>query len=257
MPTAQDVLIQARSLLGIAETPPGSNIVHPILDWFGEQGIQWCAATVAYVFFHVDPALVHNVKSSYSGDYLAAGRKYGEEIHVPAPGAICIMDYATAPGGITDHIGVTESVSGSTFVNIEGNHNNRVERVTRHLGDGNTYWFILPKYSTPTPKGGKEQMLYEDTSDHFRFIDCFQAQNAYWLHVHNPNQIEVTITLLAIPEDGKPGATVPLEGMAVAPTSHGAVSLNGHAKAKGVTGSFVIDAKATASVEFGLREIPN
>ncbi len=157
MATAQDVLNLARSQLGVAENPLGSNSGTPYHAWYGpeSQGWQWCAIFVDWVFHHVDPALVHWLKSAYSGDYLAVGRRHGEEIPAPVPGAIAIMDYGD--GGITDHIGIVEAVSGGYMTLIEGNHNNRVERVSRAITGSTRFWYVLPKYSNPIPPKPKQQ----------------------------------------------------------------------------------------------------
>lgn len=153
MATAHDVLNLARAQLGVAENPVGSNSGTPYHAWYGpeSEGWQWCAIFVDWVFWHIDPALIHRLKSAYSGDYLTIGRRNNEEISAPVPGAIAVMDYGD--GGITDHIGIVESVSGGYMTLIEGNHNNRVERVTRVINGSTRYWYILPKYSaTPPPK---------------------------------------------------------------------------------------------------------
>jgi hypothetical protein len=218
MATVQDVLEYARRLLGIAETPPGSNIVHPILDWYGEQGIQWCAATVAYIFFHVDPALVHGVKSAYSGDYLTAGRRYGEEIPAPAPGAIAIMDYGD--GGITDHIGIVESVQGAYMTLIEGNHNNRVERVTRAVSGSTRFWYIMPRYSsTPKPKTRETEMALVTSGVRVpSFAGIFFVGTMggepwdVWAKVQNPTPTPITVRFVCVTDNTLEEETYSLQG---------------------------------------------
>ena len=44
------------------------------------------------------------------------------------------------------HTGIVESVNGNTFVTIEGNYGNAVQRVTRYLGS-TVYGFGRPKYT--------------------------------------------------------------------------------------------------------------
>lgn len=157
MPTAQDVLNFANSLLAlnIHETPDGSNVAHPITDWAAGYGYStgdaWCAWTVSYILFHVDPALAAGPPTGYSGDFLSRHLA----VSGPAPGAIMVLDNGS--GGITDHTGIVASALGASFVCYEGNHSNRYGLVPRHLGDGNTYWFVLPKYSNPTPPKKIEQ----------------------------------------------------------------------------------------------------
>ena len=154
MPTAQDVLNVARSLIGVKEVPDGSNIAPPITDWAAsigwEPGYAWCAYFVSYLYYHVDggPILIHNKPTGYSGGFLYIGRQYGEEVFSPVVGAINVMDW---DGGMTDHVGIVERVnSDGTWTNIEGNHQNQVMRVNRSFSNGN-HWFVLPKYSSPVP----------------------------------------------------------------------------------------------------------
>jgi len=171
MPTANDVLNIARSLIGIHETPDGSNIAHPITDWAAQYGYSpgdaWCSWTVSYEFYHTGggPALIYNHPSGYSGDFRTMGEKHGLMVPGPQVGAIDVMDFDGKPD-FTDHVGIVESVNADgSWVNIEGNHNNQVMRVTRKPGGG-SHWFILPKYSEvpePKPKEDEDMMGQVDS----------------------------------------------------------------------------------------------
>lgn len=50
------------------------------------------------------------------------------------------------------HTGIVESVNGNTFVTIEGNYGNAVQRVTRYLGS-TVYGFGRPKYTAESEDG--------------------------------------------------------------------------------------------------------
>lgn len=196
MATAADVLALARSQIGVSENPPGSNRGTPYHAWFGahSQGWQWCAIFVAWVYHHTDPALIHGLRSAYSGDYLTVGRRHGEEIAPPRPGAIAIMDYGD--GGITDHIGIVESVSGSSMTLIEGNHNNRVERVTRVIGGSTRFWYVMPKYSQPE----EEEMIASVDSGPVPVMGWTTAgllkdPGAFWLDVVNKGSADAQVTV--------------------------------------------------------------
>jgi len=160
MATAKDVLDVARSLIGVHETPDGSNIAPPITTWAKQYGYSkgdaWCSWTVSYEFYHAGGAeLIYNHPSGYSGYFRTMGEKHNLIIPHPKPGAIDVMDFDGYPD-FTDHVGIVESVNADgSWVNIEGNHNNQVMRVTRKPGGG-SHWFILPKYSeVPQPKPAK------------------------------------------------------------------------------------------------------
>lgn len=167
MPTAQDVLNMARSLIGVHETPDGSNIAHPITDWAAAYGYStgdaWCAWTVSYEVFRVAPSLLPGMgPTGYSGDFRTWGQKHARLIPGPQVAAIDVMDF---DGNIsfTDHVAIVESVNrDGSWVNIEGNHQNQVMRVARV---GGVHWFILPMYSsTPAPKPKTKEDVMANTS---------------------------------------------------------------------------------------------
>lgn len=208
MATAHDVLNLARAQLGVAENPVGSNSGTPYHAWYGpeSEGWQWCAIFVDWVFWHIDPALIHRLKSAYSGDYLTIGRRNNEEISAPVPGAIAVMDYGD--GGITDHIGIVESVSGDSMTLIEGNHNNRVERVTRSLGGSTRFWYVLPKYSTPKPKQQEAEMALVTSGARtssfgaiFYIGEMGHEQWDVWAKVQNPTAQQIAARVVAVTND--------------------------------------------------------
>jgi hypothetical protein len=49
--SAQDVLNVIRPLVGLTENPPGSNRT-PIGQWYGFDGVPWCAETVSYGLYN-------------------------------------------------------------------------------------------------------------------------------------------------------------------------------------------------------------
>jgi len=166
--TAQDVLNVARSLIGVHETPDGSNVAPPITTWAKQYGYStgdaWCSWTVSFEFYHTadaidGAALIYNHPSGYSGDFRLMGEQHSLTVPSPVPGAIDVMDFDGKPD-FTDHVGIVESVNtDGSWVNIEGNHQNQVMRVTRRPGGG-SHWFIMPKYTEapkPEPKSKDEE----------------------------------------------------------------------------------------------------
>lgn len=281
MPTKDDILNEAQSLLGIGENPPGSNLT-PIGAWFGVNGVAWCAETVCFTFFHVPfgPALIHNVHSYYSGDYLAAGRAAGEEVSLAqaGPGDIVIFDWGD--GGITDHIGIVEVKLGPhTVGTIEGNTSDMVARKTRNPSSGCVMWFIRPKYSatpTPPPEPPKPKLLEDDMGTvakdldkqgpWFRYgiVDVFNAlpdvnTSRVWLTLANinPDPVDVyfwvdrddkVISLVNGPDALTAGATgkVTLKGY-----GHAAIDLIPYIGSGGYKGGAWVDIKASAAILAG------
>lgn len=186
MATAKDVLDVARSLIGVHEDPDGSNIAHPITDWARQYGYStgdaWCAWTVSYEVWHVDPALVAGMApTGYSGAFRAWGEKHGRLISNPVPGAIDVMNFDSDPS-FTDHVGIIESVRSGYWTDIEGNHKNQVMRVDRSFSDGQ-HWFVLPWYTAPPqPKKKEDEVVYEQYGKEAFFGDLWQDRFGYYLH---------------------------------------------------------------------------
>jgi hypothetical protein len=222
----QDVLSVARSLIGIHETPDGSNIAHPITDWAKQYGYSlgdaWCSWTVSFEFYHTadaidGPALIYNHPSGYSGDFRTMGEKHGLMVPGPQVGAIDVMDFDGKPD-FTDHVGIVESVNADgSWVNIEGNHNNQVMRVTRKPGGG-SHWFILPKYSEvskPGPKPKEEPMLYggapyQINDKLFVYPDCWRGGCKYFLIIDAGGGKAVNVRFRIVGHDGGDKTTEPI-----------------------------------------------
>jgi len=213
--TAEDVLALARSQIGVAENPLGSNRGTPYHAWFGaySQGWQWCAIFVAWLFHHTDPALVHGLRSAYSGDYLTVGRRHGEEVTVGEPGDIVVFDWGD--GGITDHIGIVESRTGNTYRTIEGNVNDRVGRVTRARSRTCVMWFVRPKYAAPKKEEDEMSMMFippqampkQEGLYVWDFVEGFTALPQLrdvecWLNLYNESPKPVDVHIYTSPPTG-------------------------------------------------------
>jgi hypothetical protein len=160
------VLNRARAEIGApgsVENPLGSNSGTKYHAWYGGvQGYQWCAIFQSWLFWD----FLH-YKSYYTGDWINYGTRNGWMILAPQPGAICVMDRYPylEQGGISDHVGVIESINGAarTMTLVEGNYNDRVARVTRSIDGSTKYYFIMPPYSPvqlqPQPKQQEEEMF--------------------------------------------------------------------------------------------------
>lgn len=176
MSTLNDIMSRARAEIGSpgsCENPMGSNSGTKYHAWYGGvQGYQWCAIFQSWLFF---PMLGY--KSYYTGDWINYGIRNGWMILGPAPGAICVMDRPPylEQGGISDHVGVIESVNGAarTMTLIEGNYGDCVARVIRPIDGSTKYYFIMPPYGAPTTPKHKqpqeEDMQIVETGQAKRF----------------------------------------------------------------------------------------
>ena len=121
----QKALARAKTKIGTAESPPGSNR-QMFGQWYGFNGVPWCAIFMTWCF---DPlgskAFTSGSRFSYVGAIVAAARAGGRGLAVvttPRPGdLVCWGDY---------HVGIYEGATASGFNSIEGNYSNKVARVT-------------------------------------------------------------------------------------------------------------------------------
>jgi hypothetical protein len=122
------VVAFARSLVGIAEVPAGSNdgpAVHRIQSSTGAYREPWCVSTVQYEDLHVlGSTYAHDTAGVYA--YFEFARAAGDLIAKPVPGcAVCYLIGAGHAGRV-----VTVHADG-TFDAVEGNEANAVRLVPR------------------------------------------------------------------------------------------------------------------------------
>jgi hypothetical protein len=127
MTTPAQVLRRARSQLGVAETPSGSNQVL-YCDWYGLQG-PWCAMFVSWCTFQEGLPLAASTSKGFA--YTPAGAQWFQRHGAwttdrPAPGHIVFYDFPGDDIRRISHVGIVESVEDDgTIVAIEGNTDDR------------------------------------------------------------------------------------------------------------------------------------
>lgn len=117
----EEILNQARAWLGTTENPPGSN--HNEITQFYGLDAAWCCMFIWAIFNKTGHGnlFMGGGKTAYCfsvRDWYKARGKFGS---TPKKGALVIY-------GGSGHIGIIESVSGSSWVSIEGNLSNTVKR---------------------------------------------------------------------------------------------------------------------------------
>ena len=112
MATVKEVLDTARKELGVKESPANSNR-QKYGEWYGWNGVAWCAIFVEYCFSHAGMPLPYktascsNLLSWYQKNHPDSVKKS------PAPGDIVIYNFG--------HTGIVESIGNGTITAIEGN----------------------------------------------------------------------------------------------------------------------------------------
>lgn len=137
VPTPETVLDVLRPLVGLVEDPIDSDIAPPITEWYGWNAF-WCAMTCSYTLAHGGftqdggetlhiPGLSSTTDKGWAAvDYLHSSFKEEEMTGIePRVGSLMIFED-------DQHIGIIESINDDgTVKTLEGNHDDRLARVTR------------------------------------------------------------------------------------------------------------------------------
>lgn len=127
MSAPEDVLAIARVCLGTTEMPAGSNR-QMFGDWYGWNGVPWCAIFVSYCFYRGKaPLAVMNygtgVVNPKGFAYCPYGVRWFKEANrlysTGQVGDVVFFDWDS--DGIADHVGIVETIAGSKLTTIEGN----------------------------------------------------------------------------------------------------------------------------------------
>ena len=136
-----------------------------------KQGYEWCTSFVAWCFWRLCGTEAKQILC-LTGDYGASctmwAKYYAEQARLFTKPQVGDQFFQRGSDGKPCHTGIVESVSGNTFVTIEGNYGNAVQRVTRYLGS-TVYGFGRPKY---TAESEDEEMMrwktIEDVPEGYR-----------------------------------------------------------------------------------------
>jgi hypothetical protein len=119
----QTIISVAAKEVGTTENPPGSNKTK-YGEWFGENGVKWCAIFVSWVYYHAgDPLGYIDTGKGYSNcqDGYEHWKKNGELTTKPQMGDIVLFDWNE--DGHCDHTGIFYQwiEAGKSFQSYEGN----------------------------------------------------------------------------------------------------------------------------------------
>ncbi len=161
MTSPEQVLDRARSQIGVAEDPAGSNQVL-YADWYGLQG-PWCAMFVSWCTYMEGLPLPATTEKGFA--YTPAGARWfqqqGRWSTRPEKGSVVFFDF---PGDGVDrisHVGFVEDVEDDgTVVTIEGNTDERGGRtggqVLRRRRRTGIVGYGLPGYDGGSGDGGSD-----------------------------------------------------------------------------------------------------
>jgi hypothetical protein len=168
-PIGQKLLQVAKSQLGYAEKASGYTKYG---DWYGKhvdkdssyKTAPWCDMFLAWA---ADKAGVQDWTGEFAStpDHASWFQKHHAWGHKPEPGAIVFFSWSGGKSiGDIEHVGIVESVHGSTLRTIEANHNDQLARATRETSQVVGYGYpskvkvkpkaeqkYVPKHSAPPP----------------------------------------------------------------------------------------------------------
>jgi hypothetical protein len=120
----KEVVKIALAEVGYKETPANSNL-NKYGEWYGKNGVAWCAAFVSWVYFHAGMKWPKNLETSkgfvWCPTLTIRARKNGWVTTKPEPGDVVLFDWNNDGGA--DHVGIFIKwvVEGKTFETVEGN----------------------------------------------------------------------------------------------------------------------------------------
>ena len=130
-----------------------------------KQGYEWCTSFVAWCFWrlcgNVEAKRILCLTGDYGASCVSWAKYYAAQARLFTKPKVGDQFFQRGSDGKPCHTGIVESVNGNTFVTIEGNYGNAVQRVTRYLGS-TVYGFGRPKY---TAESEDEEMQRWKTID--------------------------------------------------------------------------------------------
>ena len=138
----------------------------------------WCAVFVSYISKVLNLTSIIPVECGCP-EMIDLFKELGEweedDKHCPQPGEIIFYDWQDGDDykktnnlGLTDHVGIVETVGNSQFYVIEGNKSDAVARRKMDLNGRYIRGFGIPKYSKKTNTGNVESKLYRVQAASFK-----------------------------------------------------------------------------------------
>ena len=127
-----------------------------------KQGYEWCTSFVAWCFWrlcgNVEAKRILCLTGDYGASCVSWAKYYAAQARLFTKPQVGDQYFQRGSDGQPCHTGIVESVNGNTFVTIEGNYGNAVQRVTRYLGS-TVYGFGRPKYTAESAESEDEEMI--------------------------------------------------------------------------------------------------
>lgn len=192
MTTAAKVIAVASSHLGVSESPAGSNRVF-YNEWYGVNGISWCATFVSWVLDRSGLPELHgiqNEKGSAFCPYIESYfRKHGRWQGSPQKGAIVFFDWDG--DGVSGHIGIVDTIiNQNEVITIEGNtsatdnsNGGQVQRRSRFSHQIRGYG--IPLYQAQASEPALASLSYQELGEPQLYLASPKKSGEIVRHVQN------------------------------------------------------------------------
>ena len=135
-----------------------------------KNGYEWCTSFVAWCFWRIAGSEAKDVlclTGPYGASCVSWAKYYAAQARLFTKPQVGDQYFQRdSRDGLPCHTGIVESVSGSTFVTIEGNAGNAVKRVT-HTFNNTVYGFGRPKYTESEDEEVERWKTIEDVPEGF------------------------------------------------------------------------------------------
>lgn len=118
-------------------------------QWYGfSYHVPWCACFVSWCAEqcgYIDDGIIPKFSGCIAGaSWFRSRGLWQDRTYTPSPGDIIFFDWEN--DGVTDHVGIVESVEGGYVYTVEGNSGNRCRQNHYRLGDYQIYGYGVPAY---------------------------------------------------------------------------------------------------------------
>lgn len=198
MTDAEKVIALARTQIGTAESPPGSNNVIYNTDYYGGpvsgDGYPWCCVFIWWLFrkLGLSAEFCGGARTAYCPYVVSFAQNAGRWItdaHY-LPGDLLLFDWDG--DGVADHIGLCVEWYGTFGISIEGNSGNAVQQLSRSHSD--VLGVYRPAYAGEETAGDAPEEYTVQTGDSLWSIaERLLGDGSRWSEIYEANNLPSTV----------------------------------------------------------------
>lgn len=198
MTDAEKVIALARTQIGTAESPPGSNNVVYNTAYYGGpvsgDGYPWCCVFIWWLFWKLGLSAdfcggARTAYCPYVVSYAQNAGRWITDAHY-LPGDLLLFDWDR--DGVADHIGLCVEWYGTFGISIEGNSGNAVQQLSRSHSD--VLGVYRPAYADGEAAGDAPEEYTVQTGDSLWSIaERLLGDGSRWSEIYEANNLPSTV----------------------------------------------------------------